>query len=283
MQVDIGDLHLFFDVDGAKLVPDGPRMHERPTLILLHGGPGFDHSHLKPAFSVLTEVAQLVYVDHRGQGRSDRSTSEQWHLTQWADDLHAFCQALHIDQPIVMGVSFGGFVAQAYAVRYPTQLSKLILASTTARMRLDRIVAAFERLGGQAARDVAARFWEHADDPDVLAPYLTTCFPLYNQTPQGTDMVTRAIMNPAVLSHFFGPGQEGWEFNFVPELERIRCPTLVLVGEEDPVTPPADAEDLVAALPKELVRFERFAGCGHGVERDDPAAACRVIREFVLA
>ena len=151
------------------------------------------------------------------------------------------------------------------------------------RMRLDRMLAAFERLGGPAARAVAAQFWEHADDPTVVDPYLATCFPLYNQTPQGTDMVTRSIMNPVVLSHFFGPGQEGWEFNFLPELERIRCPTLVLVGEEDPVTTPADAEELVAALPAELVRFERFAGCGHGVERDDPEAACRVIREFMRA
>ena len=283
MKVDIGDVQLFFDVEGAKLVPDGPQMREKPTLLLLHGGPGFDHSHLKPAFSALSDVAQLVYVDHRGQGRSDRSNPEQWHLTQWADDIRAFCRALSIEQPVILGLSFGGFVAQTYALRYPKQLSKLILASTTAHMRVDRILVAFERLGGHEARDVAARFWGHADDPAVFEPYISTCFPLYNQTPQGTAMVTRSVMNRAVLSHFFRPDGEGCQFNFLPDLGRIRCPTLVLVGEEDPVTPPADAAEMVAALPPDLVRFERFAGCGHGVERDDPEAACRVIREFLLA
>ena len=64
MKVDIGDVKIFFDVEGTKLVPDGPHMREKPTLILLHGGPGFDHSHLKPALSPLADVAQLVYIDH---------------------------------------------------------------------------------------------------------------------------------------------------------------------------------------------------------------------------
>ena len=96
-------------------------------------------------------------------------------------------------------------------------------------------------------------------------------------------MVTRSVMNRAVLSHFFRPAGEGWQFNFLPDLGRIQCPTLVLVGEEDPVTPPADAAEMVAALPPDRVRFERFAGCGHGVERDDPEAACRIIRDFLLA
>lgn len=87
MKVDIGDMLLFLDVEGAKLVPDGPRMREKPTLLLMHGGPGFDYSHYKPAFSALSDVAQLVYVDHRGQGRSDRNSPAHWHLTQWADDI----------------------------------------------------------------------------------------------------------------------------------------------------------------------------------------------------
>ncbi|MBL8335086.1 MAG: alpha/beta hydrolase, partial [Rubrivivax sp.] len=65
-------VRLFVDIDGSGLVPDGERMRERPTLILLHGGPGFDHSSFKPLFGRLTDVAQVVYVDHRGHGRSDR-------------------------------------------------------------------------------------------------------------------------------------------------------------------------------------------------------------------
>ena len=68
MRVKLDDTRLFFDIEGAKLRPDGPQMREVPTLLLLHGGPGFDHSIWKPQFSELTDVAQIVYLDHRGNG-----------------------------------------------------------------------------------------------------------------------------------------------------------------------------------------------------------------------
>src|SRR5213592_2868208 len=71
MQVLVNGVRLFFDVEGAKLVPDGPVMREKPTLLLLHGGPGFDHSIYKPAYSALADIAQIVYLDHRGNGRSE--------------------------------------------------------------------------------------------------------------------------------------------------------------------------------------------------------------------
>jgi hypothetical protein len=71
MRVDIGNCRLFFEVEGSKLRPDGPRMKELPTLLLLHGGPGFDHSSYKPAFhhsatshksSTSTTVARAVAI-----------------------------------------------------------------------------------------------------------------------------------------------------------------------------------------------------------------------------
>jgi proline iminopeptidase len=104
---------LFFDVEGAGLVPDGPVMRAKPTLLLLHGGPGFDHSSFKPAFSALADIAQIVYIDHRGNGRSSGDDPKRWTLTQWADDVKGLCDTLGIEKPIVYGVSFGGFVAQA--------------------------------------------------------------------------------------------------------------------------------------------------------------------------
>ncbi|MDP6587826.1 MAG: alpha/beta fold hydrolase [Alphaproteobacteria bacterium] len=283
MIIDIGEVKLFFDVEGAKLAPEGPEMRERPTLLLLHGGPGFDHSHLRATHSRLADVAQLIFLDHRGNGRSERSTPDKWHLDQWADDLHAFCLALGIEKPAILGLSFGGFVAQAYAIRYPEQLSKLILSSTAGKMRYDRIFAMFESLGGAAARQIAERFWHDAAAPGALEPYLEICFPLYNQTPQDPDIIKRAVMNPAVLGHFFGEDGEGHKFDFLPELKKIRCPTLVMSGEVDPVTPVEQSVDLAAALPQDLVRLERFAGCGHGVASDDPDGADRVMREFLTS
>src|SRR5208337_3539769 len=67
MRIDIGDLRMFFDVEGAKLRPDGPQMREVPTVVLLHGGPGGDHSGFKPHYGRLADIAQVVYIDHRGQ------------------------------------------------------------------------------------------------------------------------------------------------------------------------------------------------------------------------
>ena len=132
MKILVNGVHLYFDVEGAGLRARGRHMEQLPTLLLLHGGPGVDHSVHKPAFSALTDVAQLVYLDHRGNGRSDRADEDSWNLAQWADDVHVFCQALQIDKPIVCGTSFGGMVAMEYATRHPAHPGALVLASTSA-------------------------------------------------------------------------------------------------------------------------------------------------------
>src|SRR6266852_1265320 len=121
---------LFLAVEGASPVPDGPAMREKPTLVLLHGGPGLDHSIYKPSFAALADIAQVVFLDHRGNGRSDPGPQESWTLAQWGDDVRAFCDALGIERPIVYGASFGGMVALAYATRHPAHPAKLILVST---------------------------------------------------------------------------------------------------------------------------------------------------------
>jgi proline iminopeptidase len=278
MQVSIGDVRLFFDVEGAKLVADGPAMRERPTLVLLHGGPGFDHSSYKPAFTALTDVAQVVYLDHRGNGRSDRGTPAQWNLAQWADDVRSFCDALAIEKPIVFGTSFGGMVAMAYGIRHPDHPGKLVLSSTTAKTRFDRVLDAFDRLGGPAAREAARRYWEKPG-PETLPDYAKLCFPLYSRTPRDPDANARTVWNFEVM-YAFGGGEDR-TFDLLPELAKVRCPTLVLGGEDDPICPIDDQADIAAALPAHLVRFERFPGCGHGVYRDAPERAFAIVRDFI--
>src|SRR4029453_16253636 len=168
MLVSIGDVRLFVDVDGAKLVPEGMSMRERPTLVMVHGGPGFDHTPFKARYASLTEIAQLLYYDHRGNGRSEDGLPERWNLDQWADDLRTLCDVLGIEHPIVFGTSFGGFVALNYALRHPDHPAKLVLSSTAARIQLNRSVAMFERLGGGDVRSGAERFFEEptAENPD---------------------------------------------------------------------------------------------------------------------
>jgi pimeloyl-ACP methyl ester carboxylesterase len=286
MHVHVNGVRLFFDVEGAKLVPDGPVMREKPTLLLLHGGPGFDHSIYRPAYSALADIAQVIFLDHRGNGRSQDGPSEAWNLAQWGDDVRAFCDVLGIVNPIVLGASFGGMVALAYATRHPAHPSKLVLISTEAAggTHRDRRVELFERFGGPEVGALARRrFLEvqgHIDQASLDA-WRRLAFPLYTRTPRDPDMARRAVSRSEVQHWFTKPDGESHTFNMFPDLGRIQCPTLVLGGEDDPMLPIECQADLAAALPAHLVRFERFADCGHAVVPDAPERAMAVIRDFI--
>jgi proline iminopeptidase len=112
MKIRIGDKQLFFDVEGLKMPSRGSSLTENPTLVLLHGAPGFsDHSVFKPAFSRLRDEAQLIYLDLAGAGRSEDEPDGIFSLERWADDLVELCDRLEIRRPVVLGLSGGGFVA----------------------------------------------------------------------------------------------------------------------------------------------------------------------------
>lgn len=281
MRIEVNGCRLYVDVVGSGLVEDGPRMVERPVVFLLHGGPGFDHSSMKPSYDPLSDVAQLVYYDHRGQGRSDKDRAENWNLDQWADDLRGLIEVLGVEEPIVLGLSFGGFVAQNYAIRHADRLHKLILASTVPRVVFQTVFDAFQKFGGDAAREAAEKFWS-GPNPENTIDYMTTCIPLYSQTEADPDAARRAVMALEVLSHFSKPDGEHSRFDFRESLKSIACPTLVTSGELDPITPIEAMREFTECIPKEHLRFETFAGCGHGVHRDDPAAF-DVMREFITA
>jgi len=283
MRAAIRDTEIYFDIEGAGLVPDGDRMRDKPPAFLIHGGPGGDHSTFKPAFDGLRDVAQLVYLDHRGNGRSEYTDPATWNLDQWGDDVHAFCLALGIERPIVLGYSFGGFVAQSYATRHPEHPGKLILLSTSPKIERHEIYAKFEQLGGPHARAVAEARW---DTPSLasMAAYRETCFPLYNPTCDKDPLAPgRVRRNEAVALHFAGPRRETSRLDFRAALARVRCPTLVLAGDADPITPIERSRVIAASLPPHLVRFEVFPNAGHGVHNDDSVRAMSVIREFIAA
>ena len=279
MQVEIGGgVRLWFDVDGAGLVADGDVMRKRPTVLLLHGGPGMDHSAFKPDFAALTELAQVVYYDHRGQGRSDRRTPDEWTFDVWADDVVRLCDALGIEKPIVLGNSFGGMVAMHYAARHPTHPSKLVLSSTAARMNIGAMAEMFEHLGGADAAATARAFWSDPTDANRDA-YLSTCGPLYTQSPGNLFDTKRAIRSNDVTTHFIRGEQQTMDLR--RGLANIVCPTLVLAGGLDPVCPPTCAREIAQAIDPALVRLELFERCGHGVFRDDPTRAFRVLLDFI--
>lgn len=277
MRIHVNGVSLFFDTEGLKLEQHGTELRERPTVLALHGGPGVDHAMYRPMLSALTEVAQVVYLDLRGNGRSDASSPEHWNLATWADDVRAFCDALEIRKPVVLGTSFGGFVAQAYATRYPEHPGKLILCSTNARFNLERTVAMFEQRGGPEAGAVARQFLTDPS-PASFMRFLQVCHPLYTHLPV-KQQSPASIVQLAVAQHFIGG--EWHRFDFTRELGKIRCPTLVLAGKHDPILPFAGSEEMVALLPPERTRFEAFPDCSHDLLAERPERAMGIISEFI--
>jgi pimeloyl-ACP methyl ester carboxylesterase len=278
MRVRVGGTKLFFDVEGASLAPDGPSMRQRPTLVLLHGGPGGDHSEYKPCSSSLADCAQVVYLDHLGQGRSDPSDPSTWNLQSWAEAVHGFCEALEIERPVVLGASFGSFVALRYAIEYPEHPSKLILMATVARMSMQRISDAMARLGGEPQRAAAERFFT---DPtqESESTYMDMCMPLYAVAPQDPDVDLRAVRRPEITRHFFRG--EGMSFDHREGAARVRCPVLILNGDRDPVTPLDGARELAGALPADLVELVTIEGAAHDLSRDAPERVMPLLRRFM--
>ena len=123
---------IYFDVEGMGLVPDGPTMRERPVAMVIHGGPGGDHSGFKPAFTPLAARMQLVYFDHRGQGRSDAADPATYTLDENVEDMEALRRHLGLGPIVSIGTSYGGMVAMAHAARYPDAVSHLVLIVTAA-------------------------------------------------------------------------------------------------------------------------------------------------------
>jgi len=271
-------VRLFVDVEGPVLVPDGPRMREKPTLVLLHGGPGYDHSSFKPLFSRLADVAQVVYADHRGHGRSDRRPSDEWTLDTFADDVVRLCDALGITKPVVLGQSFGGFVAQRYLARHPAHPARVVLSSTSHHLGLERKVAAFTRFGGREAGAAARAFWT-APSQATWATYGQHCRDVYNPTPTDPNSRERTVFNEDIL--FTSASGEQQTMQLLTGLAKVQCPVLVMAGALDPVTPLEDAQEIAAAIPAPWGRLAVFDRAGHGAWRDMPDEAMAVLREFV--
>ena len=120
MKADVNGTSLYYEVVGSG-----------NPLLIMHGGLGFDHTYFRPWIDSLAEDSKLVFYDHRGNGRSDRSKplDDVYHST-WADDANALREHLGIEKMVLMGHSYGGVLALHYALRYPETLSGLILATT---------------------------------------------------------------------------------------------------------------------------------------------------------
>jgi proline iminopeptidase len=281
MHVTVNGIRLFFDVTGTKLAPSGPAMREKPTLILLHGGPGYDHSMLRPHMDAFSDIAQVIYLDQRGTGRSDHGSPSDWRTDQWADDLRAFCDVLGIEKPFVLGESSGGMVVQAYAACHPDHPAGIILAFSSPRLDRTAAAAAFRKLGGDKAGDAAQRFLANPS-METVPDFSTHCMSVYSTRPLDVEGLSRIVANPECSLTFLHPNGESGALDLRPQLAKVRCPVLVLSGAKDPIFPPQMQDELVSALPAGRARLVRLANTGHLLTDEWPLSQA-AIREFIGA
>jgi proline iminopeptidase len=279
MYADVDGARLFFDTVGSHLDPDGA---ERRTLIVLHGGPGHEHSGLRPYFDRFADAVQVLYLDHRGNGRSRDGVAGDaatWSLARWGDDVAALCDALGVRAPIVYGQSFGGMVAQSTAIRHPGRFGGVVLSSTAARFDLSEVLSIFEELGGPRVREIARRFWTEMAEADV-EEYFRVCGPYYTYGYGEAIPPPSGLFASDVLRHFSSTGGEIHRMDHRAGLATVTCPVLVVTGDRDPVTSPARSREIAAALPARA-RYAEIPDAGHGAYRDQPDAFERILRAFI--
>ena len=284
MRAAVRGTEIYFDVEGAALVPDGPVMRERPVAFVLHGGPGGDHSGFKPGMSPLAAHMQLVYIDHRGHGRSAPGDPARYTLDENVEDLEALRRYLGLPPVVVIGTSYGGMVAMAYAARHPASVSKLVLIVTAAdggfRERAQRWI---EANGTADQKRVCALLWAGAlETADQVAEYYAVMGPLYARShdPVRTREVRhRAIHTPAALNHAFKPDGFLGRMDLRPELRHVTAPTLVLAGRHDWICPPDYSEEIHRLIPGSTVRI--CSHSSHAIRADEPDALNAAIAGFV--
>ena len=172
---------IYFDVEGMGLVPDGPAMRERPVAMVIHGGPGGDHSGFKPGFTPLAARMQLVYFDHRGQGRSDAGDPATYTLDENVEDMEALRRHLGLGPIVSIGTSYGGMVAMAHAARYPEAVSHLVLIVTAAHGGfIPRAQAIVRERGTPEQQAVCEKLWAGAfRSAEEMRHYYAVMGPMY--------------------------------------------------------------------------------------------------------
>jgi proline iminopeptidase len=248
-------------VEGAGWWPDGDVLVQKPACFVIHGGPATDHSYFKPWLSPLADELQLIYVDHRGTGRSSEAADpESYRLDQMADDLEALRRHLGLERVDVMGNSYGGFITLTYALRHPGSVGRLCLVGTAASHRFgDAAMANLEARGTAAQKDAVAR--EMAGEVTTPAEFTElwqTIMPLYFHAYDdalGRQIVARIRGNPVTSATMFRIDMPCYDVE--DRLGSITAPTLITVGRHDWVTPPGESELLAARIPgSELVIYE---------------------------
>jgi proline iminopeptidase len=236
-------------------------------LVLLHGGPGSTHDYFLPYVLPLARSRQLVFIDERGSGKSQRlEDHSHYNLEAMSADVEAVRVALGLGQVDLLGHSFGGVLAQDVAIRYPGSIRRLVLASTGSSAA--RINADFKTIKDALDPDLRARI-EALEARGIIGPDGAQ-LPEYRQLADQAEGPYNYFVRPPAWSE---SGESlGWDvlnqmwgaksdfhidgnlkgFDFTPDLRKLKIPALVIYGDHDMVSD-ATARESHEALPGSLL------------------------------
>lgn len=277
MRVNVRGIDLYFDVVGAGHdVADG-RLVPRPTVLALHGGPGFDHAYLRPGLAPLTEWAQVVFLDLRGQGRSQPVGAETCTFDAMAEDVAGFCDAIGLDRPLVVGHSAGGHVALKLALDHPGRLGGLVLLNAAARLDLAASFVTLEQRHGAEARAVAEQVFAGDLGPVTLERYLRLVVPAYTHAETAGALADLALsgLNADIAAHVFVHDLPGYDER--PRLGELELPVLAIGGADDWLTPVSLVEETVGRIRHAATAI--LPDTGHLACNERPQHVGRLIRD----
>ena len=205
-------------------------------LVVLHGGPGMDHSMFRPYLDPLSDEFRVLYVDERGQGRSDRVDPASLSLEVFARDVDLLAESLELERFALLGHSFGAIISTWHAINLGTADAYVLSGGGDSIEKLTADVAASLEAMGEAGVPIA-QSWEdektvrtEEELHDLVRVQMPFQFAGKPPVGYGEDM----IVTPDVLRHFSNAGYG--DFDYTPDLGRVSKPTLVVVGEEDRTT-----------------------------------------------
>ena len=274
MQIDIHGNDIFYTIHGEGL-----------PILFLHGGLGLDHTSFRPWLDPLGDVAQLIYYDMLGNGRSTRPRNyKEVTLDTWADEADALRVALGHERIVLFGHSFGGFIAQQYALRHGNHLAGLILSNTAPAVDYSELLVSNAQTYGtpeqaQLALHGLSNPASFSDD-EAFRRLWTSILPMYFHHYDAG--ITRAMDEATQYSGgAFVHGSACLEtFNTVNRLSQVSTSTLLLGSRYDWITPlQQGAERFHAALPRaQLVVFENS---GHFPFIEERAAYLNTVRNWL--
>ena len=272
MRLAVDGLELFYEVVGRG-----------PPVLLLHGGPGLDHTGFRPWLDPLAERWGLVFHDQRGGGRSTRPPSMAGidHDT-WVADAEALRQHLGYERMVLLGHSYGGYLALEYALRHPDRTAGLVLCSTAARKQptegmLDR---AESSASSEQLRLLRRWLSDGVADDEEYETGFEQILPLYFRRPDPepiSRLVAATRFSAAALNHAFSACYPTYDVG--PELHRLQVPALVLAGLHDWVFAPESAERLHRSLAHSRLRI--FENSGHYPFIEERAAFLATVDDWL--